>query len=94
VKSHVFTETEYRAVLECSIDTTVGFFFLFVSERTFFFLKSVLVPLKNYFKNLVVFTILHFLASLIRIFSCAIQNIDKQGTSVLEVKSEVNKLLV
>jgi hypothetical protein len=51
------------------------------------------VSIQNLFENPLSFTLLHFLASQLKTFSHTIKCIERQGTTVIEVKNEINELL-
>jgi hypothetical protein len=52
------------------------------------------VTLKEYFENPLLVTVFNLFNSKLRIFYCAIQNIEKQCTTVFTVKSKITKLLL
>lgn len=69
--------------------------FVFLALKAYLFaLEKCPATHKNFCENPLAITILHFLASQVTIFPCAIQNIENQGTSVVEMKIAINKLLL
>jgi hypothetical protein len=51
------------------------------------------VSLQNFFENPLSFILSHFLASQLKTFSHTIKCIEKQDTTLIEVKNEISKLL-
>jgi hypothetical protein len=57
----------------------------------FLSLEKCPISLQNFFKNPLSFTLLHSLASQLKTFSHTIKCIEKQDTTILEVKNEISK---
>jgi hypothetical protein len=96
-----FTETEYKTVLGHSktrwlslLPTVERIIYIFPALESYFLsLENCPVSLQNFFENPLSFTLLHFLASQLKTFLYIIKCIEKQDTTITEVKNEISKLL-
>jgi hypothetical protein len=96
-----FTNTEHKTVLGNSktrwlslLPAAQRVIDIFPELKSYFLsIDKCPISLKNFFKNPLSITLLHFLASELKTFSDIIRCVEKQEITVIEVKDEVNKLV-